>query len=460
MNREAILRGPIARGILSLAGPVFAVLALQTFVGVAETYFVSALGTAAIAGVSLVVPLAMLMVMMSNGGIGGGVSSAVARAFGSGRREDANALVMHAVVIATAFGALFSLGAWLGGPALFARMGARGETLANAVLYSNLVFLAAIPAWITNLLGSALRGAGNVRVPAIVTAAGAMVTLALSPLLIFGWGWVPRLGVAGAGVAIIVFSVAAMIVLAMYMRSPASPVRLSGTRLEGRLFADILRVGIPSALGAIVSNASVVITAGLVGAYGRDAIAGYGIASRLDYLLIPLVFALGTASVTMVGMNIGAGQRPRARRIAWTGAAIASALTGAIGLAAAIAPLAWMRLFSGEGLVIAAGTAYLARVGPLYVFLGAGMALFFASQGAGRMGWPIAGSLVRLAIVAGIGGFWAGSLEVLYWTVAASYVAFGAINIFAMASGLGWGRDTQGVGVRPAAGRAVAPAGE
>lgn len=460
MNREAILHGPIARGIASLAGPVFAVLALQTFVGVAETYFVSSLGTAAIAGVSLVVPLTMLMVMMSNGGIGGGVSSAVARAFGSGRREDANALVMHAVVIAIAFGAVFSLGAWFGGPALFARMGAQGETLANALLYSNLVFLAAIPAWITNLLGSALRGAGNVRVPAIVTAAGAVVTLALSPLLIFGWGWVPRLGVAGAGVAIIVFNVAAMIVLAMYMRSAASPVRLSGTRLEGRLFADILRVGIPSTVGAIVANLSVVITTGLVGAYGRDAIAGYGIASRLDYLLIPLVFALGTASVTMVGMNIGAGQRSRARRIAWTGAAISSALTGAIGLAAAIAPLAWMRLFSGEGPVIAAGAAYLARVGALYVFLGAGMALFFASQGAGRMAWPIGGSLVRLAIVAGIGGFWAGSLEAVYWTVGASYVAFGAINIFAMASGLGWGRDRQGVGPGPAVNRAAAPAGE
>src|SRR5258708_32351767 len=220
MNRAAMLDGPIARNILSLAGPVFAVLALQTFVGVAETYFVSSLGTAAIAGVSLVVPLSMLMVMMSNGGIGGGVSAAVARAFGGGRRHDANALVLHAVVIAVAFGALFSLGTWLWGPALFARMGAKDETLANAVMYSNLVFLAAIPAWVANLLGAALRGAGNVRVPAIVTAAGALVTLALSPLLIFGWGFVPRLGVAGARAAAVVFFVAAPVPPLM-LSSPA-----------------------------------------------------------------------------------------------------------------------------------------------------------------------------------------------------------------------------------------------
>ena len=438
-----MLDGPIARNILALAGPVFAVLALQTFVGVAETYFVSSLGTAAIAGVSLVVPLSMLMVMMSNGGIGGGVSAAVARAFGGGRRHDANALVLHAVVIAVAFGALFSLGAWLWGPALFARMGAKDETLASAVVYSNLVFLAAIPAWITNLLGAALRGAGNVRVPAIVTAAGAVVTLALSPLLIFGWGFVPRLGVAGAGVAMIVFNVAAMVVLAMYMRSAASPLRLSGARLERRLFADILRVGLPSAVGTIVANLTVVITTGLVGAYGRDAIAGYGIASRLDYLLIPLLFALGTASVTMVGMNIGAGQRPRARRIAWTGAALSSALSGVIGLAVAIAPSAWMRLFSEEAPVIAAGSDYLARVGAMYAFLGAGMALYFASQGAGRMAWPFAAGVARLALVAGVGGLAAHSMDALYWTVAASYVAFGTINLFAMATGLSWGRERQ-----------------
>lgn len=94
------LQGPIARSLLSLAWPVLVVLALQTFVGVAETWFVSFLGTDALAGVALVFPLFMLMTMMSNGGIGGGVSSAVARAIGAGRRRDAQALAMHAVVVA------------------------------------------------------------------------------------------------------------------------------------------------------------------------------------------------------------------------------------------------------------------------------------------------------------------------------------------------------------------------
>src|ERR1700704_6608203 len=99
MNRAALLQGPIAPQLLGLAWPVLVVLALQTFVGVAETWFVSFLGTDALAGVALVFPLFMLMTMMSNGAIGGGVSAAIARALGAGRKDDAQALAMHAVVI-------------------------------------------------------------------------------------------------------------------------------------------------------------------------------------------------------------------------------------------------------------------------------------------------------------------------------------------------------------------------
>ncbi|MGH8688138.1 MAG: MATE family efflux transporter [Burkholderiales bacterium] len=430
-----LLAGPIAPQLLRLAWPVLVVLALQTLVGVAETWFVSFLGTSALAGVSLVFPVFMLMAMMSNGGIGGGVSAAVARARGAGRREDADALAWHAVVLGIAFGALFTAGVFLGGPALFARMGGEGSALASAVLYANLVFLAAIPGWIANLLAAALRGAGQVRVPAIVTAVGSFVTLGLSPLLIFGAG----LGVAGAGVSVIVFNVGALLALVLYMRSRSSPLRLRRSRLEARLFGDILKVGLLSAVGTIMSNLSVVVTTGLVGRYGTDAIAGYGLASRLDYLLIPLLFALGTASLTMVGTNVGAHQHERARRIAWTAALVSALAVGAIGLVAALFPQAWMHLFSRDPAVVAAGVAYLRRVAPLYVVFGAGLSLYFSSQGAGRMAWPFAAGIVRLGALVGLAAWAAGSLEALYWVVALTYLIFGGIIVFGMASGLAWG---------------------
>lgn len=439
---NAFLEGPIAAQLVKLAWPIFIVLAFQTFVGVAETYFVSFLGTDALAGVALVFPLFMLMAMMSNGGIGGGVSSAIARALGAGRTRDAEALIVHAVLIACVFGALFTVGVLAGGPVLFARMGGSGGVLANAVLYANVIFLAAIPGWIANLLAAALRGAGNVRVPALVTASGALATLGLSPLFIFGLGRMPGAGVAGAGMALICFNVASAIVLTLYMRSSASPIRLARARLEWRLFKEILRVGLLSAIGTVVANVTVVVSTALVGAYGRDAIAGYGLASRLDYILIPLLFALGSASVTMVGTNVGAGQHARAERIAWIGAFISTALTASIGITAALFPEAWMHLFSREPDVVAGGSAYLTRVGPFYALFGIGMSLYFASQGAGKMTWPFAAGILRLLVVFLAGGYWTqalhGSLNGLYWVVAAAYFVFGATNVFALASGLGW----------------------
>jgi len=147
-GRDTLLQGPIASRLIGLALPILIVLAVQTLVSVAETYFVGFLGDDALAGVALVFPILMLMTMMSNGGIGGGVASAVARAIGAGRMRDAEALMLHSVVIAVAFGAVFTAAILGAGEALFSALGGRGEVLANALRYSSLVFGAAVPIWI------------------------------------------------------------------------------------------------------------------------------------------------------------------------------------------------------------------------------------------------------------------------------------------------------------------------
>src|SRR5207245_1887071 len=103
----------------------------------------------ALAGVTLVFPVLMLMQMMSNGGIGGGVASAVARALGANRHADADALVLHSIVIACVFGIAFTTAAFLGGPMLYRSMGGTGATLGAALTYSGIVFAGSIPIWIT-----------------------------------------------------------------------------------------------------------------------------------------------------------------------------------------------------------------------------------------------------------------------------------------------------------------------
>jgi putative MATE family efflux protein len=462
-RHNALLDGPAVPTLVGLAWPVFVVLALQAAVGVAETYFVSALGTDAVAGVTLVLPIVMLMVTMSNGGIGGGVASAVARALGARRGEEAGALAVHAIMIGVAFGAAFSALIWLGGPTIFRLLGGRDAALENAMIYANLVFAAAIPSWIANLLAAALRGAGNVRVPALVSAGTSLVGLLVSPALIFGWGVVPALGVAGAGLSVAGINAATALILMAHMASRNASLRLRPCRLEARHFVDILRVGLPSAFGTIVASITVVLATGYVGRYGAESIAGYGLASRIDHLLIPLFFALGSATLTMVGTSVGAQRPDRARQAAWAGVSISAVLALAIGGLAAVLPGQWMRLFSDEPAVIAVGTAYLVRVGPMYVFFGVGMAMYFASQGMGRMTWPLAAGLARVAVV-GLGGLawtvaWGGGLEGVFWIVAAGYLAFGGISLFALIGRRGWAAGDEAPAARSAVERAQSRAG-
>ena len=166
-----------------------------------------------------------------------------------------------------------------------------------------------------------------------------------------------------------------------------------------------------------------IVVTGLVGTFGTFALAGYGMGARLEYLQIPLVFGLGSALVTLVGTSVGAGDRARARRVAWVGAGLAGALTGTFGLLGALFPLAWIGTFSSEPDVLAAGTTYLRLVGPTYALLGFGLALYFASQGTGRMLWPLVAGVVRLLVVAG-GGWLA-----VHWLDAGLVGIFAAIAL-------------------------------
>src|SRR5437870_6609455 len=441
---RVLLEGPITSTLLRLATPNVLVMLMQASVGLIETYFVGKLGTDALAGVALVFPALMLMQMMSAGAMGGGISAASARALGAGRRADADALVVHALAIAVGFGLLFMLAALGGGRWLYSAMGGSGASLTAALTYSNVLFAGAILLWVFNSFASVLRGTGNMAVPAVVTAVGAAALIPLSPCLIFGWGLFPRLGVAGGAVAVIAFYVAGSVALVAYLRTGRSVVRLSfaDVRFRWPLFRDILRVGAVAALITVQTNLTIAIATGFVGRFGPAAIAGYGTGSRLEYLLVPLVFGLGGPLVAMVGTNTGAGQRGRALRAAWIGAGIAAGLTEIIGLWAAAAPRAWLSLFDTDPAMLDAGSRYLQTVGPLYGLFGLGMALYFASQGAGRLLWPLLANLTRLAIAAGGGWLalrWTGNLSHVFLALSAALAAFGLINAGAVATGAWFG---------------------
>jgi Na+-driven multidrug efflux pump len=387
----------------------------------------------------------MMVQMIANGAMGGGISSAIARALGGGRRDEADALVLHGIVINVALGLGISLVMLALGRPVYRALGGAGGELEAALIYSNVVFGGNALLWLMNGFAAAIRGTGNMIVPAAVICAGVMFLVPFSPLLIFGFGPIPALGIADGDVALLVFYAAGSAVLAWYILSGRSLVRLHWSRPRWPLFRDILRVGAISSIQSVQTNFTIVLATALVaGAAGVNAIAGFGTAARLEYLLVPVVFGLGAPLVSLVGTNIGAGQQQRALRIALTGGALAFALTEAIGLVAAIWPAQWLTLFSAEPSMIKVGSAYLRIVGPVYGFFGLGLSLYFASQGAGRLFWPLFWGLVRVFIA--IVGGWAalrltGSLNWMFAALALGLVVYGVAVAAAIRSGA-WFRNS------------------
>jgi putative MATE family efflux protein len=436
---RALLQAPIVATLLRMAWPNVLVMLAQAATGLIETWFVSRLGTDALAGMALVFPGLMLTQMISAGAMGGGISSAIARALGAGRREEADALVLHAVVINIVLGVAFTIVMVGFGRPIYRALGGEGGELEAALAYSNVVFAGNVLLWLLNGLASVIRGTGNMLVPALVICVGVVVLVPLSPALIFGLGPFPALGIAGGGVAVISFYAAGTAVLAWYILSGRNIARLRWSRLRWPLFRNILGVGAVAALTSLQTNVTIAVATALTAfTAGPGAAAGYGTGARLEYLLIPLVFGLGAPLVAMVGTNVGAGQRQRALRVALVGGAIAFAATGAIGVAAALWPEAWLTLFSTDPAVVAAGASYLRIVGPSYGFFGLALALYFASQGAGRLGWPLAAGFLRMVVA--IGGGWlalrlTGSLTWLFAALALGLVLHGLTLLAAIGSG-------------------------
>ena len=155
--------------------------------------------------------------------------------------------------------------------------------------------------------------------------------------------------------------------------------------------------------------------------------------------MIPLVFGIGTALTSTVGVNIGAGNVRRAEHFAWTGSAAAALIAGAVGVVLAIEPGLWLDLFTDDPAAYAAGAGYLTIVGPLFAFQGVGLALYFASQGAGRVVWPVIATALRLVVAVGGGALVLyvldDGLRGIYVCIAASMLVYGAVTAGAIRLG-------------------------
>lgn len=434
-----LLAGPILPTIVRLASPNVLGLFAQTLTIAYDGYIVARLGVEALAAVALVFPLTMLMVQLSRAAMGGGVSSAVARALGAGSRERAASVAWHGVMIEIAMGVSIGIVLLIAGPWMYRAMGAVPSIVTMAQMYALPIFAGAIATWIHNALAAIHTGSGNMRLPAVCLIGSALSHLFLCPALVFGIGPIPPLHIAGASLSFVLLNAGFACVLAWPLIRGRAAIRLRTTPWDASAARDVLKVGLPASVSPFISNGNIIVLTGYAGTFGTAALAGYGIGARLEYLLIPLVFGFGAALLSMVGRNIGAGQQARAATIAWRGSLMVGAITGAIGLLLAVFPDLWTRWFVADpsSPVRAVANLYLHIAGAFYAPFGFGLAFFFASQGAGRLFWPLAGSFARLglALAGGAVAMAMSSLTALFVVIGTTFLVYAVVPAVAFMRG-------------------------
>ena len=398
-----LLEGSISQMLWRLAGPNVLGVIMTILVTFCDAWFVADLGTVALASLALVFPFQTLIAFMAAGAIGGGVTSAISRALGRGAISEVGVLAWHAMVIGASMSLLFILTLGLFPREIFQGMGGTGEVLVGAVNYAQIAFGGSIVTWMLYILAAVFRGSGDTLTPARIFIVGCSCQILFSGAITLGWGPFPEMGVIGPAIALIICHAGMALFLAsrLYLGKGLLQLQLSPLRLV--FFIDIMRVGGIGLINNVTVVFSVIVVTIILGHFGAASLAGYGLGSRLELMLTPLVFGVGSALTAGVGANVGAQNFQRARNIAWAGASVAFLVTGGIGIMVAVTPVLWLDWFTAEETTHEVAVLYLTIAGPFYGFFGAGQALYFASQGTGRLLLPICVGVLRFLTISLVG---------------------------------------------------------
>ena len=434
MNSQAdFLTRPPFGLLMGMAAPSSIAFFLQASVSLAEVWFIGQLGASALAAIALAFPLLMLNLAMSGGALGGAVSAAIARAYGAGDIDAAERLIWHAFGLALLGWLAFLLAFVLFGAGFLALLGGSQAALDGAVAYCGLLFAGGLFIWLMGTTTAIFRGVGMMKTPALLMLVNAAIQVPLSGCLVLGLFGFPAMGVAGAAISAIASAAIVGVILIGLMATGHLPVRLrlSACRFSPVLLRHIMQVFLPASLSPFLNVATIIALTAIVGQFGETALAGYGIGSRIEFLMIPLIFGLGAAMTSLVGINVGAGQIARAEKIGWIGGATAALIASFIGVFLSLTPEYWIPVFADDAAVTQVATRYFSIVGPWFGFYGFGLSLYFAAQGAGKMFWPISATMLRVVLAVGGGWLCAVQLEVgldgVFAAAAFAMVAYGGL---------------------------------
>ena len=307
-----LLQDPEGRTLRSLMLPMLVGMVAMIAYNLADIYFVARLGTVELTALSFTIPVVFFVGAITVG-FGNGTASVCSRLYGEGRLEDIGRVTIHAVIL----GALTCIALVIIGLAtidpLFRLLGANETTLPVIHRYIRIYYLGLVMVVGPLIANPVLRASGDARTPAIIMLVSAGLNIALDPVLIFGLLGAPRLGIEGAAVANVIANFAAMIAsfVGMYYRANIVFPKTLALGLLPDSWRRILHVGIPSSTSAAIAPVTTAFITHQVAGFGQAAVAGYGIASRIESLVLLVMIALGTAVTPFVGQNFGAGRMDR-----------------------------------------------------------------------------------------------------------------------------------------------------
>ena len=438
---QEFLTKPIIPLLIRMSAPNTIAFFIQSLVVLTEVWFISRLGTNSLAAVALAFPLLMITQTMSGGALGGAITSAIARSMGADDIEKAERLIWHSIIISLGGAISFLILFLLFGKQLLFLLGGRGEILQESYAYCSILFFGGILLWLSGSLSAVLRGMGNMRFPATLMVITSSIQVILSGGFILGWFGFPKLGVPGAAVAVLISSALMVTVILLKLRSKSIPASLRKERFQLRkfLFDNIFEVAIPASLSPLLVVGTILVLTGLVGRFGTEALAGYGIGSRVEFLMIPLIFGIGSAMTSIVGANIGALNIDRAEKVGILGGSTAGFVSILIGLTLAAFPEAWIQFFTDDIKAFEVTKKYIQIVGPFYIFQGIGLSLYFASQGANAMKWPTIATIARFIIACAGGGvsvYWLElGIESIFISSSAAMAIFGLMIFISIKKG-------------------------
>ena len=392
--------GPVVPALLSLTAPMILAVSTSIIVQVIEIGFIGQLGTDPVAAVTFTFPLTMALSSVALG-ISIGCSSVIARRVGSGDWDAVRRLASHGFVLIASVSSILAVAGWLAIDATFRALGASAEVLDLIRAYLNVYFPAAVLFTLTMVAGSIVRATGNARVPGLVMTFGALLNLALDPLLIFGWFGFPRLELTGAAWAMLVSRLITGAMMIYYVTIHERLVLQMSGWARGLLasWREILHVGIPAIATQLIGPVSGAIIIRLLAEHGEIVVAGFGVATRIEAVAVMVLFALSGSIGPFVGQNHGAHARDRVRH-GMRAAYIFCLSWGAIACAALWGGAAYLiPLINDHPDVVAAASLYLMIVPVSYGLWGV---LMMSSAAFNSLGKPLpstAMSFVRMFIL-------------------------------------------------------------